>query len=507
MTDAAPRSHAHLIERLRATLSYTGIILTICAGLMLVPLACLVAWPSEARLAYGFVIPAAGLGLIGILLWRRFQPREAAALTIGQGSVIVVTSWTVVCVASAIPFMLVEGLSFTQAVFEAVSGWTTTGLSVVDVQRASHMALLWRSLSQLAGGAGIAVIMLASIAGPPGTGLSVAEGRSEQLVPHVRASLKLVLALYSSYAAAGLLAYWIAGMPLFEAINHSFTAVATGGFSTRPESIGAWNEMRIEAVTIVLMLLGSMNFLTAWGLVRRRFHHATRSGELRLAAVLIPLATVLIFAFVTAPIYGSSGKAVRVAVFEAVSALTGTGFSTTTYSAWPGFGMLVVVALMIVGGGVGSTSGGLKQHRVYVLLKSVWWDVRRALLPENVVMERFIWRGDRKDFVDDRRLRSLGDYVFLYLTVVLAVALIVAVAGHGLDVSLFESASIVGTVGLSMGATGPQASPLILWAGTVGMLLGRLEFYVVAVGVIRLAASVRTLIGARMSRRKQPRVP
>ncbi len=500
MSDAPRRVRSHLRQRYRATLSYTGIILTIGAGLMLVPLACIVAWPSEARLALGFLGPAAGLGLVGLALWRRFQPREAVALTTGQGSVIVVVSWLVVCGVSAAPLMLVEGLSFSQAVFEAVSGWTTTGLSVVDVTRASHMTLLWRSLMQLAGGAGIAVIMLASIAGPPGTGLSVAEGRSEQLVPHVRASLKLVLAIYSGYVFIGLLAYWIAGMPLFDAVNHSFTAVSTGGFSTRPESIGAWDEMRIEAVTIVLMLLGSMNFLTAWGLLRRRFHHATRSGELKLVAVLIPLAALLLFAFVAAPLYGSGGKAVRVAVFEAVSALTGTGFSTTAYSSWGGFGVLVVVALMIVGGGVGSTSGGLKQYRVYVLLKSIGWEVRRALLPANVVLERYIWRGDRKDFVDDRRLRSLGDYVFLYLTAVLVVALIVAASGYGLGVALFESASIVGTVGLSMGATGPHASPLILWAGTVGMFLGRLEFYVVAIGLAKLAGDVRTLIRARAAR-------
>ncbi len=502
MSDTPRRSYAHLRQRYRATLSYTGIILTIGAGLMLVPLVCLIAWPSEARLATGFVIPAAALGLVGSALWRLFRLREPAPLTTGQGSVIVVMSWLIVCLVSATPLMLVEGLTFSQAVFESVSGWSTTGLSVVDVTRASHMTLLWRSLMQLAGGAGLAIIMLASIAGPAGTGLSVAEGRSEQLVPHVRASVKLVLALYSGYAGVGLLAYWIAGMPLFEAINHSFATVSTGGFSTRPESIGAWNEVRIEAVSIALMLLGSLSFLTAWGLLRRRFHQAARSGELRLVAVLIPLAPVLLFAFVAAPIFGAGGKAVRVALFETVSALTSTGFSTVPYAGWSGFGVLVLVALMLIGGGTGSTAGGIKQYRVYVLLKSIGWQIKRALLPANAVLERYIWRDDRKDFLDDRRIRALGDYVFLYLAAVLVIALIIAAAGYGLDVALFESASIVGTVGLSMGATGPQASPVILWAGIAGMFLGRLEFYVVAVGLIRLAADTRTLIGERMSRAK-----
>ncbi|MFW5869219.1 MAG: TrkH family potassium uptake protein, partial [Armatimonadota bacterium] len=478
MRERTRRTNPHLRQRYRAILSYTGVILTICAGLMLAPVTCAVFWPAELRLAPGFVAPALVLGLAGLTLWRVFRLREPAVLTTQQGSVIVVMGWMIACIASAFPFMLIEGLGFTHGLFEAVSGWTTTGLSVIDVTQASQMTLLWRSLMQLAGGAGLAIIMVASIAGPTGTGLAVAEGRSEQLVPHVRASVKLVLTLYSGYALVGILAYWIAGMSLFDAVNHSFTAVSTGGFSTRPESIGAWDEMRVEAVTIPLMLLGNLNFLTAWGILRRRFRRATRSGELRLISVVIPLAALMLYALATEPLHAGA-KGARVAVFESVSALTGTGFSTVSYAAWSGFGLLILVALMCIGGGVGSTSGGIKQYRVYVLFKSLFWKIRRAFLPPTAVLERWIWRGDYRDFVDERRLRGIADYFFLYITALLVATLVIAAAGFGLDESLFEAASMLGTVGLSVGVTSASAPSSVLWTGIVVMFLGRLEFYVV----------------------------
>jgi trk system potassium uptake protein len=499
MTDRRRRSHLHLRKRYRAIISYTGMIMLICAGLMVAPLACALVWPSELRLAPGFMGPALGLGVVGLTLWRVFRLRQPTALTTQQGSVIVVLSWMIACIASAFPFMIVEGLGFTHGLFEAVSGWTTTGLSVIDVTQASHMTLIWRSLMQLAGGAGLAIIMVASIAGPTGTGLAVAEGRSEQLVPHVRASVKLVLTLYSGYALVGVLAYWIAGMGLFDAVNHSFAAVSTGGFSTQPESIGAWDELRIEVVTIPLMLLGSLNFLTAWSLLRRRFYTATRSGELRLIAVVIPLAAVLLYALVATPLYAGGGQAARIAIFEAISASTSTGFATVSYADWSDFGILVMVALMLMGGGAGSTAGGMKQYRVYVLLKSLVWKIQRAFLPPTTVFERWIWRGEYRDFIDERRLRGIADYFFLYVGSLLVATLVIAAAGFGLEESLFEAASMLGTVGLSVGVTSPSAPSAVLWTGIIGMFLGRLEFYVVIIGLVKLAVDAWKIAVPRRS--------
>jgi trk system potassium uptake protein TrkH len=386
---------------------------------------------------------------------------------------------------------VLAGLNFTQGVFEAMSGLTTTGLSVVDVTAVPGCLLLWRSNMQLAGGAGLAIIMLAVFSLPVGAGLYRAEGRSDQLAPHVRASTRLVLLLYSGYALAGILGYRLAGTSWFDAVNHSFAAISTGGFSTRMQSIGHWDSPAVEAVSVVLMILGNLNFLTAWLLVRGKMRAFLRNGEIRTGAVLLPLCILLLFTIGTGSLYPSLDKRLRVAVFEAVSALTTTGFSTVGYTEWPASAFLVLVVLMLVGGGTCSTAGGIKKLRVYLLFKAVLWEVRRTLLPGRAVAEHSFYQGEDRQFVSDRLLSSIGSFVFLYLATWVAGSLLICCFGYPLGDALFEFASAVGTVGLSIGITSAGTPPAILWAETVGMFLGRLEFFVIFVALGNLAGKLR----------------
>lgn len=481
----------------RCILSYTGMLLRLSGVLMLTPLLCLMRWPEEARHVAGFLLPALVLIALGTALRKYVGLAEPSAISLQEGSVVVVLSWGIVSLFSALPFMMVEGLNFTQAAFEAVSGWTTTGLTVVDVTSSTHMILLWRSTMQLAGGAGLAIIMLASIAGPGGTGLSAAEGRKEQLVPHIRTSVRLVMGLYSAYALAGIILYRIVGLPLFEAINHAFTAVATGGFSTHPDSIAHYNSALIEAVTIPLMLMGSLNFLTAYALVRGRLRVVLRNGEIRLCALLIPLCALILFFLVCLNLYPTVPGAIRAAVFEPVSALTGTGFTTTSYENWPGIGLLIIIALMIIGGGTGSTAGGIKQYRIYLLAKSVWWRVRRALLPRTAVVEEPVWHGERRDYITDAQISQVATFTFLYIGVWVVGSAVIAAHGYSLKESVFEFASALGTVGLSLGVTAADAPPLVLWTETIGMFLGRLEFFVVIVGLQKIIRDAIAILHTR----------
>lgn len=344
---------------------------------------------------------------------------------------------------------------------------------------------------QLAGGAGLAIIMLAVFSLPVGAGLYRAEGRTDQLAPHVLASTRLVILLYSGYALAGVVAYRLAGMTWFDAVNHSFSAVSTGGFSTRVESIGYWDSPAIEAVTIALMLLGNLNFMTAYLLVRGKLRLFVRNGEVKTGAVLLLAGILLLFFVGTGSLYPSLDKRLRVAVFETVSALTTTGYSTVGYTKWPASGFLMLVALMLVGGGTCSTAGGIKKLRIYLLFKSVIWEIRRTLLPRRVVMESFIYMGEDKVFVNDRMLSTVGSFVFLYLATWVAGSLVIAVFGYELRDALFEFASAVGTVGLSIGITSAGVQPAILWAEIAGMFLGRLEFFVVFVALGKLAGRLR----------------
>ena len=467
---------------------------------MLTPLLVLFTWPEQAEYAPAFILPAGCCALLGLVLWRIFRGAPNVSLSIKEGGVIVLLSWSLVVLFSAWPFTAALGLPFSRSVFESMSGWTTTGLSVVDVARAGPMILLWRSVMQLAGGAGLAIIMMSAIVGPTGVGISSAEGRSDQLVPHVRRSARLVLIIYCAYAAAGTLAYRLAGMTLFDAINHSFAAVSTGGFSTRAESIGYWDSVTVEAVTLPLMLLGNLSFVTAWSLWQGRIGLAAKNGEIRLQAALIPFSAAVVFLLTSRAIYPQLAKAVRVAVFETVSALTTTGFSTVGYGNWNGIGVFVLVILMLIGGGTCSTAGGIKQFRIYLFWRLILWEIKRALLPRSVVFECPLWEGNRRIFVDDARVRQVAVFVFLYMATFTAGVLLLCAYGYSLRDSLFEFASALGTVGLSVGVTSPQMPGTALWAETLAMFLGRLEFMVVIVSLLKLGRDGRQLCANKTRR-------
>ena len=175
-----------LRQRYRAILGYTGLIWAIAGVVILSPLLALIFYPEELDLAWGFALPGIVLSVIGFLLWRFLAPKKIISLSLAEGSVIVLLAWLIAIAIGTIPFMLIQGLNFTQAAFESTSGWTTTGLSVVDVTQASRLILLYRSNIELAGGGGFAIIALAAISGLSGAGLTSAEGRTEQLAPNVR---------------------------------------------------------------------------------------------------------------------------------------------------------------------------------------------------------------------------------------------------------------------------------------------------------------------------------
>ena len=486
------REKEYIKKQYAAILSSIGMILLLSAGVTLSPLLMLIAYPEEAGDAGAFLLPAAFLGLSGLILRRSF-PRHGITLSIKEGGVIVLISWSVVIIISALPFIYLMDTTFSRAVFESMSGWTTTGLSVVDVTKASRLILTWRSIIQLSGGAGLAIIMMSAIVGPTGVGISNAEGRNDQLVPNVRQSSRLVLMIYLGYAAAGIIAYKLAGISLFDAINHSFTAVSTGGFSTQPESIGYWDSFAVEAVSIPLMILGNLSFVTAWYLWRGKLGAVVRNGEVRLMAVILPISALIVFIFTCRGIYTHLTESFRVAVFETVSCLTTTGFQTVSYNNWNGTGIFILILLMLIGGGTCSTAGGIKQFRIYLMWRLFLWEIKRLLLPGTAVVECPVWEANRKSFVDDTKVRQVCVFLFMYLTTYILGALVLCACGYPLKDSLFEFASAIGTVGTSVGVTSYKMPDAALWAETLGMFLGRLEFMVIFISLIKIGKDSRVM--------------
>jgi len=479
-------AYNYMQNKYSAILSYTGTILIITSMLFITPLFLLMFYPFESGQSAGFVLPMAGLAGLGFILRTITRKRAPVVLNVQEGSIIVLLSWIVVCIFSALPLMINCQLNFTQAIFESVSGWTTTGLSVVDVTKVSHLVLFWRSIMQFAGGAGLVIIMLSAIAGPPGPGLSLAEGRTDLLVPHVQQSAKLVMIIYVSMIFIGTLLYILAGMSAFDAINHSIAALSTGGFSTRVESIGYWNSPAIELITIILMIIGNINFLTIYLLINRNFKAFIRNGEIRLSALLILVSFIILLFFVTIPLYDTLSSSLRVAIFEGVSALTTTGYTITTYSNWNTTGYFVLIILMLIGGGTCSTAGGLKQYRVYLMYKLLRTEFKRALLPRSAVITPFIWQGDRKEYINDNYIRQLISFVFLFICVYAVGVLILSFYGYRLEDAMFEFASSLSDVGLSAGITKSDAPAVVLWTETIGMFLGRLEIFVIFTSSVKL---------------------
>ncbi len=496
-----------LWQKYRAVFAYTGLSVAVSGTALLAPASVLLGWPDEWPQAIGFAAFGIPATLGGVVVYRRLRPSETI-LTIQDGGIFVLLSWAMACLLGSFPLMYVGRLTFSQAMFESVSGWTTTGLSVVDVTAASKTVLLFRSTMQLIGGAGFAVIMVAMLIGPGGTGVSGAEGRGEQLVPHVRRSAKLVLVLYVLYTIGTCAAYVAFGMGLFDAVNHAFAAVSTGGFSTEPESIGHWDSPALEAVSILGMLLGQTSFVTAYLVLTGNPKAALRDGEVRYTLLAWPLSAALLLAGVTGALYPTLGKSIRVAVFEAVTALTTTGFSTVGYANWNALGIVLLILLMAVGGGSYSTAGGIKQYRVVLLAKAVVWEIRRNLLPAGTVQENYVWHAGRKSYIRDEHLRQVGVFAFLYLGVFAVGTCIIAANGCSFRDSAFEFASALGTVGLSLGVTTADAPALVLWVEIVGMFLGRLEFFVVFVALARLGRDLMRFDARRLpqQRSRKPKV-
>ncbi len=486
--------HNWLRQKYRAIFGYTGLICAITGITILCPLIALIPYPQEMNQAWGFLIPGLFLTVVGWLLWYQTKPASVSSLTVQDGTIIVVLSWITAIALGTIPFLSISGLNLTQAVFESTSGWTTTGLSVIDVSQASHLILLYRSTIQLVGGAGFAILALSAMIAPVSVGIATAEGRSEQLVPNVRRSAKLVLNIYTGYVVVGIVALRLAGMNWFDAVNHGFAALSTGGFSTHAASVGHWDSLAIEAVTIVLMLLGTLNFLTSYLLLTGKFPAVIRNSEVNFQALVILLSIVTLLLGVTIELYPSLSKALRIAIFETITALSTSGFSTVSYTNWNSIGWLILTVLMIIGGGTGATAGGIKQFRVYALYRGVVWEIRRLLLPKDAITEPDVWQGETRHFLSDRELRQISMFVFLYLGVYLIGSGIIAAYGYSLPESLFEYASALSTVGLSVSVTSPDAPVGLLWTEIAGMFLGRLEFFPVFVGLIRLYRDIYTIM-------------
>jgi trk system potassium uptake protein TrkH len=407
-------------------------------------------------------------------------------LTHREGFAIVTMAWTAAAAFGALPYLFTGALdSPVAAFFEAMSGFTTTGASVfTDVEALPHGVLFWRSLTQWLGGMGIIVLVIAVLPylGVGGMQLFKAEvpgPTPERLRPRITQTAKLLWLVYVGLTAAEIVLYLMGGMSFFDAVNHSFTTLATGGFSTRNESMASFDSSFIHWVTIIFMYLAGVNFSLHFRAATGRPVYF-RDHEWRFYTYIVLLAAVSI-AGVNLVSGGYSGlePAVRDALFQATSIATTTGFVSTDYELWVSGAQMVLFALFFVGGMAGSTGGGIKAMRVLLLVKQTAIELRKQLHPRAVLLTRV---GDKT--VKPEVLANVTGFVILYLLFCLAGAIVLGFLGMDPLTAIAASISSIGNVGPGFGDVGGTdnygwMSDPALVVLSFFMLVGRLEIYTV----------------------------
>lgn len=468
------------------------------------PLVLLFFWPEEMHEVKAFLVPSALSLALGFLLLFLSRGQHALVLRKHASSMILLVLWMIAVAICAVPFIMV-GYSVPQAFFESMSGLTTTGLSVTDVSAVSHMVLLYRSLLHLIGGVGLVLVLTAILANYYGMQLFTAEGHTDRLSTSPFRSARTILILYGSFIVAGIILYVLFGMPFFDAVNYSISAVATGGFSVQPDSIGHFHSVPIDIITMVLMLLGATNFMASSmlfrGKIRDFFNHIEVRCVIALLAIAGPVGAVQLVVDHVSP---SVLMAIDQSFFQMISILTTTGLTNVDdYLHVCGFAIIPALVLMFVGGNSDSTAGGLKAFRFALAAKSLYWDFRDALRSERTVSPRKIRRFGVEHSVTRPETTRNYAYVIAYFSIACLGTFLLMLCGYNVQDSFIEFVSALGTVGLSVGVTAATASAPTLWVLTVAMLIARLEIFVFLFGVARLVGNVRDMRRNRRIRIKE----
>ncbi len=455
-----------------------GIVLLAAAALLLLPLITALYY-HESPVPFLIAMAAAVVPGLPLAL---LKPKRNL-YTAREGFVIVGAGWIILSLIAALPFTLSGDIpSYLDAVFETVSGLTTTGSTILnDVEALSRGVQFWRLFCHWIGGMGILVFIMAVL--PLAGNRSMHIMRAEvpgptvgKLVPRARQTARILYLLYLILTLVETALLKIGGMSFFDALLHSFATAGTGGFSTKALSVGYFNSAYIDAVIGTFMLLFGINFSLYYLLLIGSWKQAFKNEELRWYAGIVVFATVTIALSIMKQ-YGGFGHALRYSYFQVASILTTTGFSTADFTQWPAYAQSMLVLLMFIGGCAGSTAGGLKVSRVMLLCKDTLTELRRMLRPRSVEHIRMDGKA-----VETGTLRAVQGYFFVYLLLLLVGTLIVSLDGMDFTTNFTASLACISNVGPGLALVGPMGSfsvfsPLSKIVLIFEMLLGRLEIY------------------------------
>lgn len=482
---------------------YLGLFIAFVGIATLLPLLALPFFPNESSSWYCFVIPGGGAIVLGLALYALIFKKTKAQLGKHQDSILLVLVWISAILISAVPFVL-KGLPFTNSVFESTSAYATVGLSIfTQAEYELKLFVLYRSLLCFVGGIGLVLIVTSAISDRYGLKLYLAEGHNDKLMPNLARSARSMLSIYTGITVMGVILYVVAGMPVFDAIIHSISSVATGGFSSRAEGLMAFSNYQsfwaIQLITVLLMVLGSMNFLIHMFILTGRFKKAFKDCEVKLFGILLAIFIPLFFLAVFA---GQGWKnplgALTTGGFTFISALTTTGFTNVSgvfgnvsTIAKLGQGTLFLIVIVnIIGGGMGSTAGGVKQYRLAIIGKSFYWVTKEKMGSSNYIYPHYVWRfGEQKEIDLKEAVESFG-YMFIYVIILFLGGLLISIFDkYTFGESLFEFSNAISSTGMSNGicSAGNVATKWIL---ILGMFAGRLEILSIYFALFRVTRDI-----------------
>lgn len=449
------------------------------AGLLLLPSIVAVIYREVCVI---YLLGSALIALaVGAFLW--FLCRNADnTIYAREGFITVAVTWLSFSAVGALPFYFSREIpSYIDAFFETVSGFTTTGASILtNVEAMSHGLLFWRSFTHWVGGMGILVFVIALVPGSNDRSMHILRAEMPgpvvgKLLPRARDTASILYKIYVGMTILQIILLCLGGMPLFESIVHAFGTAGTGGFGVKADSIASYSPYLQWVITVFMALFG-INFNLYYLLLTRRFRAARQSNECWYYLGIMGAAILLITLNIR-PLCQNIADALRLSAFQVSSIMTTTGYATTDFNLWPEFSKAILLLLMIIGACAGSTGGGLKVSRAVILVKTIGREIQHLLHPRSVNVVRFEGK-----VVDKETLKSVSSYFAIYMLLTIATFLLLTFDGFDLETNLSATLACFNNIGPGLGAVGPVSnyaaysglSKLVL---SIAMLLGRLEIF------------------------------
>ena len=455
--------------------------LAVEAGLLIIP-AIVSTLYGEVFTALCFLLTALAVTLLCLPAFF-LKKKSDSSIYAKEGLVIVGIAWMAWSVVGAVPLTLCGDIpSFVDALFETVSGFTTTGATILtDIESLSKGGLFWRSFTHWIGGMGVLVLVMAII--PVSDNSSMHLMRAEvpgptvgKLVPKGKTTAKILYLIYLALTLVEVIFLICGGMPLYDSFVHAFGTAGTGGFSVKNMGIAYYDSSYINWVITVFMILFGINFNIYFFLIIGKFRDVLKNGELKVYLGIICAAAAAITIKIY-PLFGSVGKAVEHAAFQVASIITTTGYATVDFNLWDSFSKTVLLFLMVTGACAGSTGGGIKISRVIIMVKTCSRSIKKLIHPKSVNVIR-----TNEKIVDMNTMHGVSVYVVMYMLIIMASLLAVSLDGFDTETNFTAVLSCINNVGPGLGLVGPMGnysefSPVVKLVFCFDMLLGRLEIF------------------------------